>query len=139
MRCHCVSFRFTALYIFLWLYTSEFSLSPRIPVLFPLLQHRLKSTSDIMSFVLSLSVACLILFAAHPIRGYSNGAQDDSCDSLTVLHTHLGTNVTGTPCGQHPCRSHQLRLIGSSVDTFVYNCGQTYQCELKPVCMIARE
>ena len=107
-----------------------------MPILFPLLQHRLKSTDDIMQFILPQSVACLILILASPVCGHTSGALNESCDSLTVTHTHLGAPVMGTPCGQDPCRSHQLRLIGSDADTFVYDCNQTYQCELKIKCIL---
>ena len=97
-----------------------------------LLTSAVPAEVHIMPFIQLLSVACLILFMANPIYSHSSGARNESCDSLTVIHTHLGAPVLGTPCRQDPCRSHQLRLIDSSdADTFVYDCGQTYQCELK--------
>ena len=97
-----------------------------------LLTSAVPAEVHIMSFIQLLSVVCLILFVANPSCSHSSGARDESCDSLTVIHTHLGETEPGTPCGQDPCRSHQLRLIDSSdADTFVYDCGQTYQCELK--------
>ena len=82
------------------------------------------------SFTLLLPVAFLILSVAHLVHGHSSGAQNESCDSLTVTHDHLGGPVTGSPCGQDPCESHKLRVIGSDADTFIYNCSERYQCEL---------
>ena len=79
--------------------------------------------------ILCLSYACLILFVAHRARGHSSGAPEESCDSLTVRHTHVGQPVPGLLCGP-PCLTRQLRLIGSSADSFTYSCNQTYQCEL---------
>ena len=82
------------------------------------------------SSTLPLSVAFLILSVAHLVHSHSSGAQNESCDSLTVTHTHLGAPVTGSPCDQDPCESHKLRVIGSDADTFIYNCSERYQCEL---------
>ena len=76
-----------------------------------------------------LSLACLILFVVHRVRGHSDGAPEESCASLTVRHVHLAMQVMGEACGS-PCLSHQLRLMGSSADNFTYNCSQTYQREL---------
>ena len=39
---------------------------------------------------LLLSLACLILIVTHRVRGHSSGAPEESCDSLTVRHTHVG-------------------------------------------------
>ena len=87
------------------------------------------------SHMLLLSLGCLIVFLVHPTHGHSSGARTESCDFLTVTHTHLGSTVQGTPCGQDPCRSHQLLLIGNPVQVFTYDCGQTYQCELQVRCL----
>ena len=83
---------------------------------------------------LLLSLACLILIVAHRVRGHSSGAPEESCDSLTVRHTHVGNPVPGLSCGP-PCLTRQLRLIGSSADSFTYNCSETYQCELAYICV----
>ena len=85
-------------------------------------------------------LACLILIVAHRARGFSSGAPEESCDSLTVNHVHVGSPAPGAVCGPpcpntglcvETCRQfRQLRLIGSSADSFIYNCNETYHCEL---------
>ena len=81
------------------------------------------------SLTLLLSLVCLILIVAHRARGFSSGAPEESCDSLTVNHTHVGSQSPGAECDP-PCLTRQLRLIGSSADSFIYNCNETYQREL---------
>ena len=54
-----------------------------------------------MHSILLLSLACLILIVAHRVRGHSSGAPEESCDSLTVRHTHVGQPVPGLPCGPY--------------------------------------
>ena len=77
-----------------------------------------------------LPYACLILFVADRVRGFSSGAPEESCASLTVNHTHVGSPVPGVVCDA-TCRvSRKLRLIGSHADNFTYSCNQSYQCEL---------
>ena len=89
--------------------------------------------------ILLPTLACLILIVAYRVRGFSSGAPEESCDSLTVMHTHVGSPSPGAECGPpcpttslcvETCRQfRQLRLIGSSADSFIYNCNETYQCE----------
>ncbi len=81
------------------------------------------------SFTLLLSLACLILIVVHRARGFSSGAPEESCDSLTVMHEHVGNPVDGVECDATCRQARQLRLIGSSADSFIYNCDETYQCE----------
>ena len=82
-----------------------------------------------MRLILLLLYACLTLFVADRVRGFSSGAPEESCASLTVNHTHVGQQAPGAMCGP-PCLINQLRLIGSSADNFTYSCNQSYQCEL---------
>ena len=95
------------------------------------LPHRVKAIDAIMGqSILLPTLACLILVVAHRARGFSSGAPEESCDSLTVNHTHVGSPAPGAECGP-PCRqARQLRWIGNtSADSFIYNCNETYQCE----------
>ena len=103
--------------------------------------HRLKAVDTIMrQSILLPTLACLILIVAYRVRGFSSGAPEESCDSLTVNHTHVGRPAPGAECGP-PCltpalceatchQARQLRWIGnSSANSFIYNCNETYQCE----------
>ena len=105
------------------------------------LSRRRTPTIDMWRFTLLYTLACLILIVAHRARGFSSGAPEESCDSLTVNHIHVGSPAPGAECGPpclttapcvETCRQfRQLRWIGnSSADTFIYNCNETYQCEL---------
>ena len=88
-------------------------------------------TVDMKPFTLLPTLACLILIVAHRARGFSSGAPEESCDSLTVMHTHVGSPVPGAVCDATCRQARQLRRIGnSSADSFIYNCNETYQCEL---------
>ena len=92
--------------------------------------NRLKAIDAIMrQSILLPTLACLILIVAYRVRGFSSGAPEESCDSLTVNHTHVGRSSSGGECGP-PCLTRQLRWIGnSSANSFIYNCNETYQCE----------
>ena len=81
------------------------------------------------SLTLLLSLVCLILIVAHRVRCFSSGAPEESCDSLTVNHTHVGLPAPGAVCDATCLSFRQLRLIGSSADSFTYKCNETYQCE----------
>ena len=115
-------------------------MSPRLhgpkispPLLFHFIPppHRLKPTDTIMrQSILLPTLACLILIVTHRIRGFSSGAPEESCDSLTVNHTHVGSPAVRLECDATCLSLRQLRLIGSSADSFIYNCNETYQCEL---------
>ena len=95
------------------------------------LSRRRTPTVDMRPFILLPTLACLILIFAHRARGFSNGAPEESCDSLTVIHTHVGSAVPGAECDATCRQFRQLRLIGSSADRFIYNCNETYHCELE--------
>ena len=108
-------------------------------VFFPLAQsfaltlpsRRRTPTVDMRPFTLLPTLACLILIVAHRARGFSSGAPEESCDSLTVIHTHVGSPAPGLECDATCRQTRQLRLIGnSSANSFTYNCNETYQCEL---------
>ena len=103
--------------------------------------RRRTPTVDMRPFILLPILACLILIFAHRARGFSSGAPEESCNSLTVIHTHVGSPAPGIECGppcpttspcSETCRQfRRLRLIGnSSADSFTYNCNETYHCEL---------
>ena len=101
--------------------------------------RRRSPTVDMRPFILLPILACLILIVAHRARSFSSGAPEESCDSLTVIHTHVGSPAPGAECGPpcltalclETCRQfRQLRLIGSSADSFIYSCNETYHCEL---------
>ena len=108
--------------------------------------HRLEVTDAIMrQSILLPTLACLILIVGRRVRGFSSGAPEESCDSLTVNHTHVGNPAPGAVCGP-PCLTtvlcfetcltfRQLRLIGSSADNFTYNCNETYERELSYICV----
>ena len=98
------------------------------PVPFPP-SHSEAHSRTMRHCILLPSLAWLILIVAHRVLGHSSGAPEESCDSLTVRHTHVGQPVPGLSCGP-PCLTRQLRLIDSSADSFTYNCNETYQCEL---------
>ena len=92
--------------------------------------RRRTPTMDMKPFILLPTLACLILIVAHRARGFSSGAPEESCASLTVNHTHVGSPAPGVVCDA-TCRvARKLRLIGSSADNFTYSCNQSYQCEL---------
>ena len=86
--------------------------------------------SNVMRLILLLPYACLILFVADCVRGFSSGAPEESCASLTVNHTHVGQPAPGAVCDVTCLAFRKLRLIGSSADNFTYSCNQSYQCEL---------
>ena len=102
--------------------------------------HRLKAIDAIMrQSILLPTLACLILIVTYRVHGFSSGAPEESCDSLTVNHTHVGSPSPGAECGP-PCLTalcvatcrqfRQLRWVGnSSANSFTYNCNETYQCE----------
>ena len=92
--------------------------------------RRRTPTVDMRPFILLPTLACLILIVAHRARGFSSGAPEDSRDSLTVNHTHVGNPAPGVGCDATCRQTRQLRLIGSSADNFTYNCSETYRCEL---------
>ena len=93
--------------------------------------HKLKPTDAIMKQpILLATLACLILIVAYRARGFSSGAPEESCDSLTVKHTHVGSPAPGAVCDATCRQARQLRWIGNtSADSFIYNCNETYQCE----------
>ena len=96
-----------------------------------LLFRRRTPTVDMSPFTLLPTLACLILIVVHRARGFTSGAPEESCDSLTVNHTHVGSPVPGAECDATCRQARQLRWIGnSSADSFTYNCNETYQCEL---------
>ena len=79
--------------------------------------------------ILLPTLAYLILMVAYRVRGFLSGAPEESCESLTVNHTHVGRPSHGGECGP-PCLTHQLRWIGNpSADSFIYNCNEKYQRE----------
>ena len=93
--------------------------------------HRLKAMDTIMrQSILLPTLACLILIVAYRVRGFSSGAPEESCDSLTVNHTHVGRPTPGAECDSTCRQARQLRWIGnSSANSFIYNCNETYQRE----------
>ena len=86
--------------------------------------------SNVMRLILLLPYACLILFVADRVRGFSSGAPEESCANLTVNHLHVGRPAPGIECDATCLMFRKLRLIGSSADSFTYSCNQSYQCEL---------
>ena len=81
-------------------------------------------------FILLPTLACLILIAGRRVCGFSSGAPEESCDSLTVSHVHVGSPAPGAECDATCRQARQLRWIGNpSVDSFIYNCNEKYQCE----------
>ena len=94
------------------------------------LSRRRTPTVDMRPFILLPTLACLILIVAHRARGFSSGAPEESCDSLTVMHMHVGRPAPGAVCDATCSQTRQLRLIGSSANSFTYNCNETYQREL---------
>ena len=100
--------------------------------------HRLKAIDAIMrQSILLPNLACLILIAVYRVHGFSSGAPEESCDSLLVNHTHVGSPAPGAECDATCRQARQLRWIGnSSADSFIYNCNETYQCEF---CIFATE
>ena len=92
--------------------------------------HRLKAIDAIMrQSILLPTLACLIFIVVYRVHSFSSGAPEESCDSLLVNHTHVGRSVEGVECDATCRQARQLRLIGSSADSFIYNCDETYQCE----------
>ena len=86
--------------------------------------------SNVMRLILLLPYACLILFVADRVRGFSSGAPEESCANLTVNHSHVGRPAPGIECDATCLMFRKLRLILSSADNFTYSCNQSYQCEL---------
>ena len=103
--------------------------------------HRLKAIDAIMrQSILLPTLACLIFIVVYRVHSFSSGAPEESCDSLLVNHTHVGSQSPGAECDP-PCLTRQLRLIRSSADSFIYNCNETYQRELYVAfpCLVAAE
>ena len=93
--------------------------------------HRLKAIDASMrQSILLPTLACLILSVAYRALGFSSGAPEESCDSFTVNHTHVGSPAARLECDATCLSFRQLRLIGSSADSFTYNCNETYEREL---------
>ena len=86
------------------------------------------------------TLACLILIVAHRVRGFSSGAPEESCDSLTVNHTHVGRPAPGAECDSDCQLIRHLRWIGNiNATSFTYNCNETYERELPYIWSIATE
>ena len=92
--------------------------------------HRLKAIDASMRQSILLTLAFLILIVAYRVRGFSSGAPEESCDSLAVMHMHVGRPAPGAECDKTCRQDRQLRWIANtSADSFIYNCNETYQRE----------